>query len=42
MHTGVNEDRVGPGEYTVDMKKTKKGPTKWVKSDLSEKIREIK
>mmetsp|Transcript_15174 Transcript_15174/g.18144 ORF Transcript_15174/g.18144 Transcript_15174/m.18144 type:complete len:85 (+) Transcript_15174:3-257(+) len=42
VHTGINSDRVGPGEYQVDVKKNKKGATRWVKPDLSEKIKEIK
>ena len=42
VHTGVKDDRVGPGEYELEMKKTTKGPTKWVKSDVPEKIHEIK
>ena len=42
MHTGVAADKVGPGDYQVDVKRSQKGPTKWVKPDLSEKIKEIK
>ena len=42
VHTGVKEDRVGPGEYALNVKKNLKGTTKWVKPDLSDKIKEIK
>ena len=40
VHTGVKEDRVGPGEYEIEVRKTTKGPTKWVKpmSDRKQKL----
>lgn len=31
VHTGVKDDKVGPGEYEINLKMTTKGPTKWVK-----------
>ena len=37
-HTGYLDDHVGPGEYDVSMKKSTKGQTKWVKSELAEKV----
>ena len=33
VHTGVREDRVGPGEYIIEMKKATRGPTKWMKEE---------
>jgi len=42
VHTGIKNDMVGPGEYQVGVRMTTKGPTKWVKSDLPEKIQELK
>lgn len=36
VHTGDKTDKVGPGEYEVNIKKTTKGPTRWVKPNERE------
>ena len=38
VHTGVKDDKVGPGEYEVELKMTTKGPTKWVQKEVNSKI----
>ena len=43
VHTGIKNDMVGPGEYSVAVRKTTKGPTKWVKDEaIDDKIQTIK
>ena len=41
VHTGVANDKVGPGDYEIDMKKTTKGPTKWFKSQSQARITKL-
>lgn len=33
VFTGQREDTVGPGQYQLELKKTKRGPTKWIKEE---------
>ena len=38
VHAGTGVDTVGPGEYEVNVKKVTRGPTKWVVSDVPERV----
>ena len=37
----MRDDKVGPGDYEIDVKKTTKGPTKWFKSQSQARINKL-